>query len=749
MGQAMGWARTPERQPEPNSNPESTNASQRAPVFDQAALSAFIIYLTLSVLLFGRSLFGHFGTVYIGVGPDPALMMWSLVWWPHAIVNRINPFLTDVIFAPSGLNLTWQTTIPFASAISSPVTLTLGPVTAYNILCLAALTFDAWCAFILCRYLSRCFWPSFIGGLVFGFSAFFLGHLIFGDLHMLVAPMLPLIVYFAARRLAGDIVQYRFVLVLTVLLTAQFLQSLEIFATMTMCGTIALALGYAVVSRNTERKNILSLLRPVIVSYGLALIVVSPFLYYFLALGFTSKPVWPPSYFNTDLLNFVIPTQTNQIGRLPQLAAISAKFPGGSIAENGSYLGLPLILLAGLFARQRWQAPSAKLLIYFLLVICVLSLGPALHVAGRVVSAYLPWRLFELPVLKNAMAVRLSVYAFLDLAIITSLWLAGAETNPIVKATLVALLIVFNLPNLAARFWSSEVDTPAFFLNGAYRRYLSNGETALILPYGQNGNAMLWQAQTHMYFRMPEGGAGVRMEESQRWPIVTALEKRSYVPEAAEQLKLFLGTHGVSAIVVADDDLATWQPLLAQIGTPAIRLRGVSLYRVWVSAPPDSAGALLKARALFDEGRIRNLVMGVQEYLSKGGNPDLLSAVAAPDFGIIPRESLIGPAHVFDPRLAAEERASDPRLAFGVWLAPWPGGRVSVGEYAWSPAVKSLMDRIRPIASAVYFVDPSAASPGAPLPSAHDQGVLLMVFTRDQLAKAAALLAAGAKSAAR
>jgi hypothetical protein len=59
------------------------------------------------------------------------------------------------------------------------------------------------------------------------------------------------------------------------------------------------------------------------------------------------------------------------------------------------------------------------------------------------------------------------------------------------------------------------------------------------------------------------------------------------------------------------------------------------------------------------------------------------------------------------------------------------------------------MDRIRPIASAVYFVDPSAASPGAPLPSAHDQGVLLMVFTRDQLAKAAALLAAGAKSAAR
>jgi hypothetical protein len=748
MGQAMGWGRAPERQPGLNSNLEVVNAIRRTPVFDQKALFAFAIYLALSISLFGRALFGHFGTVYIGVGPDPALMMWSLVWWPHAAINRINPFLTDVVFAPTGLNLTWQTTIPFASAVASPLTLTAGPVAAYNVLCLAALTFDAWCAFILCRYLSRSFWPSCIGGFVFGFSAFFLGHLVFGDLHMLVAPALPLIVYVAARRLAGDIAQRRFVLMLTVLLTAQFLQSLEIFATTTMCGAIALVLGYAVTPRDAERKNISSLLRPVIASYVLTFAIVSPYLYYFIGFGFTSKPVWPPSYFNTDLLNFVIPTRTNQVGRLSQLAAISTKFPGGSIAENGSYLGLPLILVAVLFVRQRRQQPAAKLLIYFLLVICVLSFGPALHVAGRAIVAYMPWRLLELPVLRNAMPVRLSVYAFLDLAIIASLWLASTETNSILKATLVALLIVFNVPNLSARFWSSKVDTPAFFQDGAYRRYLSKGETALILPYGQNGNAMLWQAQTDMYFRMPEGGAGVRMEESRRWPIVTALERRSYVPQAAHQLRMFLGAHGVSAIVVADDDIAIWQPLLAQLGAPAIKSGDVSLYRVAVSTPSPSADVLLKARTRFDEERIRTLVLGVQEYLSKGGNPALLSAAAAPDLGIIPRKSLIGPAHVFDPSVAAEEKAPDPRLAFGVWLGPWPGGRVSVGEYAWYPAIRDLMDRIRPIATAVYFVDPSAASPGAPLPSAHDQGVLLMVFTREQLVRAAALLAAESKPAA-
>jgi len=739
MGQAMRWRRTLEQQPGLNSNPEITSVRQRASILDQAALFAFVIFLTLSILLFGRSLLGHLGTAYIGIGPDPALMMWSLVWWPHAVANHINPFLTDVLFAPLGLNLTWQTTIPFASAISSPVTLTLGPVAAYNILCLAALTFDAWCSFILCRYLSRSFWPSCIGGFIFGFSAFFLGHLVFGDLHMLVAFAPPLIVYSAARRLAGEISQHRLVLMLTLLLTAQFLQSLEIFATMTMCGAIALTLGYTVVSQDVHKRQIVSLIGPVIVSYVLALAIVSPFLYYFVAVGFTSKPVWPPSYFNTDLLNFVIPTQTNQIGRLSQLAAISTNFPGKSIAENGSYLGLPLILVTVLFSRRCRQESSAKLLIYFLLMICVLSLGPVLHVGGRLVSVYLPWRVLELPVLKNAMPVRLSIYAFLDLAIVASLWLADADTGLMLKATFVALLIAFDLPNLSPRFWSSEVDTPAFFQNGAYRQYLSKGETALILPYGQNGNAMLWQAQTAMYFRMPEGGAGVRMEESRRWPIVTALEKRSYVPEAAEQLRLFLDAHGVSAVAVAGDDLATWQPLLAQTGTSGIKLDGVSLYRISVGAPPANEDVLLEARTRFDEQRIRNLVLGVQEYLSKGGNPDLLSAVAAPKLGIIPREALIGPKHIFDPSLALEERPSDPRLAFGVWLAPWPGGRVSVGEFAWYPAIRSLMDQLRPIASAVYFVDPSAASPGAPLPTGHDQGVLLIVFTREQLARAAAL----------
>ncbi len=49
---------------------------------------------------------------------------------------------------------------------------------------------------------------------------------------------------------------------------------------------------------------------------------------------------------------------------------------------------------------------------------------------------------------------------------------------------------------------------PAFFRNGSYRRYLSAGETVLVMPYGWNSDSMLWQAETNFYFRMPEGYLG-------------------------------------------------------------------------------------------------------------------------------------------------------------------------------------------------------------------------------------------------
>ncbi len=80
-----------------------TTKSGDAPrAFDTRGICTLVLYLALSILFFGRGLVGQFGSAYVGMGMDPTLMAWFLVWWPHAIANHLNPFLTHAIWSPSG-----------------------------------------------------------------------------------------------------------------------------------------------------------------------------------------------------------------------------------------------------------------------------------------------------------------------------------------------------------------------------------------------------------------------------------------------------------------------------------------------------------------------------------------------------------------------------------------------------------------------------------------------------------------------
>jgi hypothetical protein len=83
-------------------------------LYDARGLLVLLGYLVLCSL-FGRVLFGHLSTFCIGTGPDPRLMTWFLVWWPHALVHGLNPFLTKAMWTPQGINLAWQTSMPLVA----------------------------------------------------------------------------------------------------------------------------------------------------------------------------------------------------------------------------------------------------------------------------------------------------------------------------------------------------------------------------------------------------------------------------------------------------------------------------------------------------------------------------------------------------------------------------------------------------------------------------------------------------------
>jgi hypothetical protein len=711
---------------------------------DIPALGALAFYLTLSIAFFGRALFGHLSDFYFGIGVDPGLMMWSLVWWPHAIAHGLNPLLTKAFWAPSGFNFAWATSIPLASALVSPLTLALGPVATYNILCLISFPINGFAVFLLCRYITRDYAASLLAGYIFGFSPFMLGQLLCGHLHMMLVFSVPLCVYLVLRRVGERITRRDFTLLLSLLLVAQFLLSLEVFATMTMLGAFAL-LSVLSFGSDRTRKQIPGLLISIACAYAIAMAVVSPYLYYFLAYRLHIIPRYTPPAFSVYPLNFLIPTPVNELGRVALFRSISAGFVSGWTVEAGAYLGPPLMLVAAAYVRRHLSEPVGKILTYCLAAAIVLSLGPILRVylPGYSFRIALPWWLLaKLPLLENAITMRFSMYTFLILAVISACYFAHDASKTAGKLSLAATVVLFSLPNISSAFWLRPVDTPEFFRHDVYESYIPKGQIILILPYAYTGNSMIWQAQTRMYFDMAEGPPFPDSSAFLRWPIFPSLTRRAYVPDATEQFQAFIAAHDVETIVVTDKLFATWRGLLSTIDARPTKVADVWLFRVARQPRPDVEMTWRSLRKRFDTERFITLITGAQKYLSDGGNLDSLSVLGAEKLNLIREDSLVGPPLLEIPGLPIESNPkTDPRLLDGVWLGKTPDGLVSVGEQVWYSAIAPMVEQLHGIASGIYYPYPDKLAARV-LPTEEPSGWLIMTFTYAQLSQAAALLAA-------
>ena len=283
---------------------------------------------------------------------------------------------------------------------------------------------------------------------------------------------------------------------------------------MLLFGAVALALGY-VVSRPARKRDIRAIVREVLVSGCAAAVLVSPFLYYLLRnLAPNPSVNWfdVTKVFSADPLNYVIPTPVTGIAH-GLFGSLAAKFNRQNYSESGAYVGLPLLVITVWFLVANWHYEYTKVLLGMLIVIVVASFGPYLHIANPPQpdltyrpAIPLPWLpASRIPGLDRLSPVRMSVFVFLVVAVIVTLWLAQPRRRSWPRWMLAATGVALLLPNPATPFWRGRPVNPKFFTTGAYRHYLAPGESVLIFPFGHQGNSMLWQAETQMYFVMPGG----------------------------------------------------------------------------------------------------------------------------------------------------------------------------------------------------------------------------------------------------
>jgi hypothetical protein len=457
--------------------------------------AAFVGYAALSFLYFGVRLLPHPGRYLIGSGADPDIFVWSFAWWPHAVLHGDNPIVTHAVWAPDGINLAWVTSVPGLALAFSPATLLFGPAVGYNLAAILMPALAAWTAFLLCRHLTRAFWPSVVGGYLFGFSSYMLGQLL-GHLHMSSVFLVPLLALVVLRFVEGSLEGRGLVWRLGLLLALQLALSTEVTFTATFALVVATALAYAFLPG--LRPRLRALPKPALGAYALGAVLVSPLLWYALT-DFETGTVNAPEPYSADLANLVVPTRLVSLGNGIGLAE---RFPG-NVAEQGAYLGLPTLAIVAWFAWRR-RDRVARFLLTCLALSFVIALGTRLWIAGHELVP-LPWALVaKLPLFNNALPVRFSLFLALTAAVVVALWARDAPRAW--GIVLPAAAVLSLVPTLRQADWKLHPDRPELF---AQRNLLDacvpKGENVMVFPFGGRDHSMLWQAESGFRFRMAGG----------------------------------------------------------------------------------------------------------------------------------------------------------------------------------------------------------------------------------------------------
>ncbi len=131
---------------------------------------------------------------------------WNQWWIKIALVDRLTwPLHTDILYAPTGVNLYFHTLNPFNGLASLPIQLVGGLIAAYNAVVFLSWILGGYAMFLLARWVIGTHTRShaatlaaFLAGLVYTLSPFHMAHLL-GHMQVMSLQWLPFYVLYLLR----------------------------------------------------------------------------------------------------------------------------------------------------------------------------------------------------------------------------------------------------------------------------------------------------------------------------------------------------------------------------------------------------------------------------------------------------------------------------------------------------------------------------------------------------------------------
>jgi hypothetical protein len=551
------------------------------------------LYIVLADLVYG---FSSFGTSSVpGLKWDDSVeQIWWLAWAAHALPSLHNLFLAQGQNVPYGQNFGVNGSMLILGVLFAPVTRLFGPNISFEILLRLSLASSAACmCFVLRRWTT--WWPAaFVGGLLYGFSAYMQ---VFGsDLFLIFAPLPPLILLvlyetFVRQRWRAGVTG----VVLGLLCVVQFFIWVEVLAGTVVVGLLFVALLLVVTRRQVRERWRYALTALVWGGFVVCAMLAYPVVYTFTgpqSIKGSPQTTWFLGGYNTDLLSLV------------QGPAHQWIVPSLGSADNALYLGLPLLLalvFMGVFLRARREILFTGAM---MLITLVLSLGSVLTVNGHKTVLRLPFSLFShLPALNGYEARRFALFTDLFAAAMFAIGLdelwrrrlpLSSIISPVRRNRTLGLVVPSVLAVVVILSWAprstpqtNPTNVPDFFTTSAVDA-IPPGGVVLAFPYPDAAldsefgtgiqrsavdSIMLDQAESDMrfdliggygWFPSPSGEGGTSSPVQLEPRSIQALFDSGYLGVKPPQgnptsaLRTFLRRYDVQSVLMVPPGPANW-----------------------------------------------------------------------------------------------------------------------------------------------------------------------------------------------
>lgn len=159
-------------------------------------LAALLLYLLLTVIV-TWPLAAHMTTGVAGSeqAVDSYQHIWHQWWVAYALTHGQNPFFTNLLYYPEGIDLFWQTLGFTQGLVAVPITLTLGSVAGVNFTVFSSFVVGGYAVFLLTRRLTGSVAGALVAGTIYAFSPYHLQKMSEGSIELTAIHWLPMYVW--------------------------------------------------------------------------------------------------------------------------------------------------------------------------------------------------------------------------------------------------------------------------------------------------------------------------------------------------------------------------------------------------------------------------------------------------------------------------------------------------------------------------------------------------------------------------